>query len=96
MLPVTLTVAALATGTIFAQPAASPAAFVSKAESTRNGVAELKGQVVLQVNGAPVTKRFVLRHPAAAASWNGSLVIGAHGGSGGNNFDPTGKVIGTD
>ena len=41
-------------------------------------------------------KRFVLRHPADAARWNGSLVIGAHGGSGGNNFDPTGKVIGTD
>ena len=96
MLPVALTVAALATGTTFAQPAASPAAFVSRTESARNGVAELKGQVVLQVNGAPVAKRFVLRHPAAAGSWNGSLVIGAHGGSGGNNFDPTGKVIGTD
>ena len=61
-----------------------------------NGIAEVKGQVTVQVKGAPVAKRFVLRHPADAARWNGSLVIGAHGGSGGNNFDPTGKVIGTD
>ena len=30
------------------------------------------------------------------STWNGSLVIGAHGGSGGNNFDRSGKVIGTD
>jgi pimeloyl-ACP methyl ester carboxylesterase len=37
----------------------------------------------------------VLRYPAGIP-WNGGLVIGAHGGSGGSNFDPTGKVIGTD
>ena len=34
-------------------------------------------------------KRFVLRYPESG--WNGSLVIGAHGGSGGNNFDPDGQ-----
>ena len=39
-------------------------------------------------------KRFVLRYPATG--WNGALVVGAHGGSGGDNYDPTGKVIGTD
>jgi pimeloyl-ACP methyl ester carboxylesterase len=38
----------------------------------------------------------VLRHPSDRSRWNGSLVIGAHGGSGGNNFDPAGRVIGTD
>jgi hypothetical protein len=101
IIPVALTVTALAMGTLFArpgfaQPGASPAGFVSTTESTRDGVAEVKGQVALQVGGAAVAKRFVLRHPAPAAGWNGSLVIGAHGGSGGNNFDPTGKVIGTD
>ena len=30
------------------------------------------------------------------AKWNQSLVIGAHGGGGGNNFDRQGNVIGTD
>ena len=42
----------------------------------------------------PFTKRFVVRVPEQA--WNGSLVIGAHGGGGGNNFDRAGNVIGTD
>jgi pimeloyl-ACP methyl ester carboxylesterase len=101
MLPLAVTVAAVAAGTIvarpgFAQPGAGPAGFVSTTELTRNGVAELKGQVVLQAGGAAVTKRFVLRHPEPGTGWNGALVIGAHGGSGGNNFDPAGNVIGTD
>ena len=33
---------------------------------------------------------------ALPSTWNGSLVIGAHGGGGGSNFDRSGKVIGTD
>ncbi len=49
--------------------------------------------VQLTVDGKPLSKRYILRMPAA---WNQSLVIGAHGGGGGNNFDRTGKVIGTD
>lgn len=49
--------------------------------------------VELTVDGKPVSKRYVLRMPGM---WNGSLVIGAHGGGGGNNFDRSGKVIGTD
>ncbi|MEP7117341.1 MAG: alpha/beta hydrolase domain-containing protein [Acidobacteriota bacterium] len=63
-------------------------------ETRTPGLVELKGKVALTVAGAPVAKRFVLRYPAG--DWNGALVIGAHGGSGGNDFDPTGKVIGTD
>ena len=31
---------------------------------------------------------------ACPSNWNGSLVIGAHGGIGGNNVDRSGKVIG--
>lgn len=54
---------------------------------------EYKGLVSLEVDGKPANKRFVLRFPS---NWNGSLVIGAHGGSGGNNFDRQGNVIGTD
>lgn len=54
---------------------------------------QLTGQVALTVGGKPVSKRFVIRKPDV---WNGSLVIGAHGGSGGNNFDRAGRVIGTD
>jgi len=62
---------------------------------------QLRGQVALTVDGKAVTKRFVIRVPAAKVTtpqvpaWNGSLVIGAHGGSGGNSVDRTGKVFGT-
>lgn len=75
-----------------AQPPAP--ALPSVVESRADGVVQVKGTVPLTVAGAPVSKRFVLRYPESG--WNGSLVIGAHGGSGGNNFDPTGTVIGTD
>lgn len=85
---------------LLCRPAASASdqsnRFGAVAESLRSGVVELKGQVGLDLGGARVPKRFVLRYPSDRARWNGSLVIGAHGGSGGNNFDPTGKVIGTD
>lgn len=54
---------------------------------------ELKVDGGLQVKGLVDSKRFVLRLPTR---WNGSLVIGAHGGGGGNNFDRSGNVIGTD
>ena len=60
-----------------------------------NGV-QFKGLVTLDVNGKPLTKRFVIRVPKDAKAWNGSLVIGAHGGGGGDDYDRTGKVIGTD
>ena len=59
--------------------------FVFLTESTVDRGKEVKGLV----DG----KRFVLRLPTR---WNGSLVIGAHGGGGGNNFDRAGNVIGTD
>ncbi|MDO8677706.1 MAG: alpha/beta hydrolase domain-containing protein [Acidobacteriota bacterium] len=42
---------------------------------------QIKGLVALDVDGKSVSKRFVLRMPAAR--WNGLLVIGAHGGGGG-------------
>ncbi len=44
------------------------------------------------IGGKTTEKRFVLRLPA---KWNGSLVIGAHGGSGGNAVDRSGKVYAT-
>ncbi len=49
--------------------------------------------VMLTVDGKAVGKRHVIRIPP---KWNGSLIIGAHGGGGGNNFDRNGNVIGTD
>lgn len=68
---------------------------LSAVQETRTaGVVQVKGQVQVPFRGAPASKRFVLRYPESG--WTGALVIGAHGGSGGNNFDPTGKVIGTD
>jgi pimeloyl-ACP methyl ester carboxylesterase len=77
-----------ASGSTFAQ-----ARFVSMNESLVHGGRQLKGLVALDTSAGSVEKRYVLRTPS---KWNGSLVIGAHGGGGGNNFDRSGKVIGTD
>lgn len=55
--------------------------------------------VELTVDGKSLSKRYVLRLPDSSGpsgKWNGSLVIGAHGGGGGNNFDRQGNVIATD
>jgi len=85
-------VAVLSAASAFAQQ--SP--FSNIKESTAGGASELKGLVSLDVGGKPQNKRFVLRLPAAPAKWNGALVIGAHGGGGGDDYDRAGKVIGTD
>ena len=69
------------------------ARFISMNESLVHGGRQLKGLVALDAGSGPVEKRYVLRTPG---KWNGSLVIGAHGGGGGDNFDRSGKVIGTD
>ena len=53
---------------------------------------ELSGQARFTIGGTSTEKRFVLRMPA---KWNGSLVIGAHGGSGGNAVDRSGRVYAT-
>ena len=71
-----------------------PGPFAGAAENVSGGIVQVKGTVPLPARGAITAKRFVLRYPSSG--WNGALVVGAHGGSGGNNFDPTGKVIGTD
>lgn len=67
--------------------------FVSLNESLVHGGRQLKGLVSLETVNGPVEKRYVLRTPSKP---NGSLVIGAHGGGGGSNFDRSGTVIGTD
>ena len=53
---------------------------------------ELSGRARFTIGGKTIEKRFVLRLPA---KWNGSLVIGAHGGSGGNAVDRVGRVYAT-
>jgi len=72
-----------------------PSRFSAVAESAGEGIVELKGLVALDVGGKRVPKRFVLRYPSNRARWNGALVIGAHGGAGGNSFDPAGTITGT-
>ena len=84
--------AAAAASSARAQAPAGP--FAAAADTREAGVVQVKGTVPLAIAGAPVAKRFVIRYPATG--WNGALVVGAHGGSGGNNFDPAGRVIGTD
>lgn len=92
LLPCVLAAALTLAAPARAQAPAGP--FAAANETSEAGVVQVKGTVPLAVAGAPVAKRFVMRYPATG--WNGALVVGAHGGSGGNNFDPAGKVIGTD
>lgn len=59
------------------------------------GGTERHGVLPIAVAGTTREKRVVLRLPAAAR-WTGTLVVGVHGGMGGDNYDPEGRVIGTD
>ncbi len=59
-------------------------------------VYEERGEIQLDVDGESYQKRYVLRYPDDRTSWNGRLLIGAHGGSGGDNYSRAGSVIGTD
>ncbi|MBP7776595.1 MAG: alpha/beta hydrolase [Acidobacteria bacterium] len=91
-----LLVTVVTAGCLAEPPASGPLA--GALESREGQVVQLTGTVPLaaseSASSSMVAKRFVLRYPASG--WNGALVVGAHGGSGGNNYDPTGKVIGTD
>lgn len=77
---------------LFASSAVAQTPFSGVIETAIENGRQLKGQVALTVDGKPLGKRFVLRKPEA---WNGSLVIGAHGGSGGNAVDRAGRVYAT-
>lgn len=81
---------------LYASLAQAQAPFNAVTESVVENGRQLKGLVSLTVDGKAAGKRFVIRLPAGSRAWNGALVIGAHGGSGGNNFDRSGNVIGTD
>ncbi|MGE3492234.1 MAG: alpha/beta hydrolase domain-containing protein [Vicinamibacterales bacterium] len=77
---------------LFASSAVAQTPFSGVVETAVENGRQFKGQVALTVEGKPVSKRFVLRTPG---TWNGSLVIGAHGGSGGNAVDRAGRVYAT-
>ena len=56
---------------------------------------EERGMIRLAVADTTYTKRFVLRYPEEKASWNGRVLIGAHGGSGGKLYTRDGTETGT-
>jgi pimeloyl-ACP methyl ester carboxylesterase len=80
---------------LWASMVAAQSSFTGVVETDVEHGRQLRGQVALTVEGQAVSKRFVTRVPADASRWNGSLIIGAHGGSGGNSVDRSGKVFGT-
>ena len=61
-------------------------------ETALKGGRQFTGLVTLGAAGKPAAKRLVIRVPE---KWNGSLVVGAHGGSGGDAVDRSGKVYAT-
>ena len=91
-------IAAVATVALLAAQAhAQTGPFTGVTESTlEGGAAQMTGLVSLVTDGKVATKRFVLRLPSGSRPWNGALVIGAHGGGGGDDYDRSGTVIGTD
>ncbi|MEO8680224.1 MAG: alpha/beta hydrolase domain-containing protein [Vicinamibacterales bacterium] len=86
---------ALALMALLSSPAQAQT-FSSTTETPVDAGLQFKGLVTLEVAGKPLTKRFVIRVPNDVKRWTGSLVIGAHGGGGGDDYDRTGRVIGTD
>ena len=67
--------------------------FSATAESAVKGGSQLKGLV--SPRGRRQARRPSDSSSGCPAKWNGSLVIGAHGGSGGDAIDRSGKVYGT-
>ena len=60
------------------------------------GGLEERGVLELTVGEQPAVKRYTLRYPARPDDWNGSLIVGVHGGTGGEAFSVDGTVTGTD
>ncbi len=61
-----------------------------------SGAVEERGVLELTVGGEPAVKRYTLRYPATPDAWNGMLVVGVHGGTGGEALSVDGTVTGTD
>jgi pimeloyl-ACP methyl ester carboxylesterase len=68
----------------------------TRLQTERGAAIEERGLIEVKGEGEPAFKRFLLRYPAERTGWNGKLVVGAHGGTGGNAYSRDGGVIGTD
>lgn len=56
---------------------------------------EERGLIHLEANGTNYDKRFVVRYPEKTSEWNGRLLVGAHGGTGGLSRSRTGNITDT-
>lgn len=56
---------------------------------------EERGTMPLPTSEGPKDKRFIWRFPSAAQDWNGTLIVGAHGGNGGIEYLADGTQHGT-
>ena len=56
---------------------------------------EERGMIHLEANSTRYDKRFVLRYPEKMSAWNGRLLVGAHGGTGGLSRSRTGNITDT-
>ena len=65
------------------------------AAGSSDPVVEVTGMVSLAAADADNGKRFVIRYPSDGATWNGRLVVAAHGGTGGPALAADGTQVGT-
>lgn len=93
--PATLLASLVCAGAVVAYATQSPSPSRTFKNAGGVGYREERGTMPLPTSEGPKDKRFIWRFPSAAQDWNGTLIIGAHGGSGGIEYLADGTQHGT-